>query len=1224
VGRGVRNAVVELPPVTSTQGRFMATSFTFRDIGNPDTALQDLANFMVERTTLRVLNIDTLRGWVTMHVEGNSTTHTFPTPLRVNEITVDVLRYLIDQGEQSNEELHLLDLEFEYNAVDLPLRAGAATTKPKWWPKSKWDRLWDTPPGTNCVAYALCHCMKYTSYHKVREGSNVRGFNQGVNDSRGLMDRLNWGENVDLADIGKFVELEEYKDKQVVIISASSLKTAPIHVFTGVDFDPEIDEENGEYAPMKKHRLYLYFDATKDHVTSHFNPSIIANAYLATPVKWCYQCHYSYTYHTIHQHDGIDTFKRYDKAKVECPKCYVLGEHTCPLITCRSCAAIYKRGGGDHRCIVTQNERQEKKNQWCTIEGGGDGTVAALWAWDIETRIVKTLTNRETINSFATDENGRFTETGEDGFVEKWAYTYDKHQVNFVHLKNVFTGEERNFNEQNSMGMDPLQKMLEFLKAYNKSNNVCCAHNSKSYDSRVLVSVIYEHFPDDQIKILKRGQMINEIKLGARQSRQKVIFRDSLLHLTGSLAGLANSMCPGELEKGYFPHRFNSPENYGYVGPLPAKKEFDIYFSAKNQQDVDKFNTWWESRRTQGEWNFHFEMLKYNRNDVHVLAEVMKIYHDTCMDMFEMTPWANMTAPSYVHEVSLRENTKLLEDEYNLVDLRKNNWAEYNQTIQNLTKKAWAVLKPYEYAACRASLRGGRTECLAVYVELTQEEKDRGDRIKYIDITSSYPFQQVKQIFPTGIPDITVYDQAYAPCILRGCENSTMRTKCDHDLEFRFGIPFKKSVRTPSAWEILNDDTWFGFACVTLIPCKMLSPVIAHYDQEKRKLVIGCEKLVEVWVNSMELKVALKYGYELERIHSFHKYNQVKGFNDDMVCKLFVKKECSSRDEPEDMELYAQKYDEEFSTDFGDLFRDTVGKGLWGRSNAKRQVYKILLNCLWGKHAQNPHLKQAQVLHEENDGEAINALLNNSIAKKYVVKNIENVGPNLRCFEFDMSVESVDPDLHKSYLPAACFVTSYGRLQLWSEMNRIEMDPVPGRSRRVVYCDTDSLMYHAHPEKYNTKESDLFGGWLNEHDANMDGIVEMVGLGPKTYAYKHGTGAVSECKTKGVRLSYATQNIANFQSFKDMALRQLTVFKEDTENGVEDKRSVKGLLIPQRPFVFNRKREMTSANMLKKIRMNINEIKGELQTDGILLPFGYNQAPPQEIYDVQAKIPFGL
>jgi hypothetical protein len=30
-----------------------------------------------------------------------------------------------------------------------------------------------------------------------------------------------------------------------------------------------------------------------------------------------------------------------------------------------------------------------------------------------------------------------------------------------------------------------------------------------------------------------------------------------------------------ELKKGLFPHRFNKPENQNYVGPIPAKEDYD-------------------------------------------------------------------------------------------------------------------------------------------------------------------------------------------------------------------------------------------------------------------------------------------------------------------------------------------------------------------------------------------------------------------------------------------------------------------------------------------------------------------------------------------------------------------------------------------------------------------------------------------------------------------------
>jgi len=51
-------------------------------------------------------------------------------------------------------------------------------------------------------------------------------------------------------------------------------------------------------------------------------------------------------------------------------------------------------------------------------------------------------------------------------------------------------------------------------------------------------------------------------------------------------------------------------------------------------------------------------------------------------------------------------------------------------------------------------------------------------RYRHVDITSSYPAQQIKQQYPVGTPEVTVYDPEFAPCLTPRCMKSITRKKC--------------------------------------------------------------------------------------------------------------------------------------------------------------------------------------------------------------------------------------------------------------------------------------------------------------------------------------------------------------------------------------------------------------------------------------------------------------
>ena len=81
----------------------------------------------------------------------------------------------------------------------------------------------------------------------------------------------------------------------------------------------------------------------------------------------------------------------------------------------------------------------------------------------------------------------------------------------------------------------------------------------------------------------------------------------------------------------------------------------------------------------------------------------------------------------------------------------------------------------------------------------------------------------------------------------------------------------------------------------------------------------------------------------------------------------------------------------------------------------------------------------------------------------------------------------------------AAFVTSYGRLRLYNEIDKL--------GTRCLYFDTDSIIFISRPGEYEPKLGNYLGEFTNEIDPK-DGnyIVEFVSAGPKNYAYLLDTG----------------------------------------------------------------------------------------------------------------------
>ena len=238
-----------------------------------------------------------------------------------------------------------------------------------------------------------------------------------------------------------------------------------------------------------------------------------------------------------------------------------------------------------------------------------------------------------------------------------------------------------------------------------------------------------------------------------------------------------------------------------------------------------------------------------------------------------------------------------------------------------------------------------------------------------------------------------------------------------------------------------------------------------------------------------------------------------------------------------------------------------------------------MMNSAWGKHAQRPIMPEAAIFDFQNDENAILNFFENCTRNNYEYHDAIYLNKNQIMYKYSISGKNTRPDLHGGYLPAALFVPAYGRMQLWEELNKL--------GKRVLMNDTDSIVYIYDPELYNIPEGGLLGQWeVEDIDSKNGGIREFVGLGPKTYGILCDNG-YSMVKAKGLSLNLATEKLVNFETMKDAAI------------------SRKVIKVPQKTFVWNVKEGMKNWLMLKDLKMNENDMKGILDENGYLYPFGY-------------------
>ena len=94
-----------------------------------------------------------------------------------------------------------------------------------------------------------------------------------------------------------------------------------------------------------------------------------------------------------------------------------------------------------------------------------------------------------------------------------------------------------------------------------------------------------------------------------------------------------------------------------------------------------------------------------------------------------------------------------------------------------------------------------------------------------------------------------------------------------------------------------------------------------------------------------------------------------------------------------------------------------------------------------------------------------------------------------------------------SNVAIAALTTSYARLRLLDMMRKL--------GDRVLYTDTDSVIYVSRPGDWEPKLGTSLGEWDNQLEPGEDHIRSFVSLGPKTYAYTTDTGR-TEIKMKSI------------------------------------------------------------------------------------------------------------
>ena len=137
---------------------------------------------------------------------------------------------------------------------------------------------------------------------------------------------------------------------------------------------------------------------------------------------------------------------------------------------------------------------------------------------------------------------------------------------------------------------------------------------------------------------------------------------------------------------------------------------------------------------------------------------------------------------------------------------------------------------------------------------------------------------------------------------------------------------------------------------------------------------------------------------------------------------------------------------------------------------------------------------------------------------------------------------------------------------------------------RVVYCDTDSIIYEYQENNYNVKTGKMLGDWEAEGKEDHK-MVEFSGIAPKAYSYILEDG-YTDVKSKGVSLTVENKELITLNAYKEL---------------IDSKVSIKSNMMD-----FKKNKDgMKTIHTHKDISFDDNKFKRNIIDNYQTLPIGY-------------------
>ena len=197
-------------------------------------------------------------------------------------------------------------------------------------------------------------------------------------------------------------------------------------------------------------------------------------------------------------------------------------------------------------------------------------------------------------------------------------YDFETQQETGTHIVNYVNAQDFDGNEHTFWAID---EFCKFIFNIRHKGYTFIAHSAKSFDAQFIL----KYCVDNAIKpfCIYNGTKIMYIAI----KEFNVRFIDSINFVNSALGTFPGTFGLKELEKGYFPHLFNTPENQTYFGPIPPKYYYDPDHMKPEKRK--NFLTWYVERVAENYvFNFKKELVAYCWSDVDILRRGMMTLRD--------------------------------------------------------------------------------------------------------------------------------------------------------------------------------------------------------------------------------------------------------------------------------------------------------------------------------------------------------------------------------------------------------------------------------------------------------------------------------------------------------------------------------------------------------------------------------------------------------------------